>query len=172
MVPEDQSSWAAASVGWWSGAARCAGHPRLLRHDPSGTWYPSDNPALLGEIGQWLAFADGITGTASAAPPRPVLRVRRRGSTGRRSSSLPHPGRAPGSGSRKPGLIARPDINHRRHCLLSLHNPVGGRRRTKAGLPAIRRWCDRVKRLKGFTVMSGVFPPAGQLPGAAGWSGC
>jgi glutathione S-transferase len=24
--------------------------------------------------------------------------------------------------------------------------------------PAIRRWCDRVKRVKGFTVMSGVFP--------------
>ena len=24
--------------------------------------------------------------------------------------------------------------------------------------PAIRRWCDRVKRIKGFIVMSGVFP--------------
>ena len=24
--------------------------------------------------------------------------------------------------------------------------------------PAIRRWCDRVKRVKGFIVMSGVFP--------------
>ncbi len=23
--------------------------------------------------------------------------------------------------------------------------------------PAIRRWCDRVKRIRGFTVMSGVF---------------
>lgn len=37
------------------------------KYDPSGTWYPRDNPALLGEISQWLAFADGITGTASAA---------------------------------------------------------------------------------------------------------
>jgi glutathione S-transferase len=26
--------------------------------------------------------------------------------------------------------------------------------------PAIRRWCDRVKRLPGFIVMSGVFPAA------------
>jgi glutathione S-transferase len=24
--------------------------------------------------------------------------------------------------------------------------------------PAIRRWCDRVKHIEGFTVMSGVFP--------------
>ena len=33
----------------------------------SGLWYPRDDPKLLGEIGQWLAFADGITATASAA---------------------------------------------------------------------------------------------------------
>ncbi|MGO4834144.1 glutathione S-transferase family protein, partial [Rhizobiaceae sp. 2RAB30] len=37
------------------------------KYDPSGQWYPRDKPALLGEIGQWLAFADGITATASAA---------------------------------------------------------------------------------------------------------
>ncbi|MBZ9921213.1 glutathione S-transferase N-terminal domain-containing protein, partial [Mesorhizobium sp. BR1-1-7] len=37
------------------------------KYDPSGTWYPRNRPALLGEISQWLAFADGITSTASAA---------------------------------------------------------------------------------------------------------
>ena len=37
------------------------------RYDPSGTWYPRDDPRLLGEVSQWLAFADGITATASAA---------------------------------------------------------------------------------------------------------
>ena len=37
------------------------------QYDPSGPWYPRDDPRLLGEIGQWLAFADGITATASAA---------------------------------------------------------------------------------------------------------
>jgi glutathione S-transferase len=26
--------------------------------------------------------------------------------------------------------------------------------------PAVRRWTDRVRRLDGFVVMSGVFPPA------------
>ena len=37
------------------------------RYDPNGLWYPRSDPTLLGEIGQWLAFADGITATASAA---------------------------------------------------------------------------------------------------------
>jgi len=36
-------------------------------YDASGKWYPRDNPAMLGQIAQWLAFADGITATASAA---------------------------------------------------------------------------------------------------------
>ena len=37
------------------------------RYDPHDLWYPRSAPILLGEIGQWLAFADGITTTASAA---------------------------------------------------------------------------------------------------------
>jgi glutathione S-transferase len=37
------------------------------RYDQSGRWYPRDEPKVLGEISQWLAFADGITATASAA---------------------------------------------------------------------------------------------------------
>ena len=46
------------------------------KYDPSNTWYPRDNPAMLGEISQWLSFADAITGTASAlasfSAPSPV----------------------------------------------------------------------------------------------------
>ena len=34
------------------------------RYDPSKKWYPVDDPKMLGEIGQWLAFADGITATS------------------------------------------------------------------------------------------------------------
>ncbi|WP_308217587.1 glutathione S-transferase family protein [Paenalcaligenes niemegkensis] len=37
------------------------------QYDASGLWYPRDNPKRLGEISQWLAFADAITATASAA---------------------------------------------------------------------------------------------------------
>ena len=37
------------------------------KYDKSKKWYPTDNPALLGAMAQWMAFADGITATASAA---------------------------------------------------------------------------------------------------------
>ena len=40
------------------------------RYDPKGTWYPRDNPALLGEIGQWLAFF-----VAAASPRRFAARL-------------------------------------------------------------------------------------------------
>lgn len=36
------------------------------RHDPRGRWYPAD-ARLRGEVAQWLATADEITRTASAA---------------------------------------------------------------------------------------------------------
>jgi len=36
------------------------------RHDPQGHWYPAD-ARLRGEVAQWLATADEITRTASAA---------------------------------------------------------------------------------------------------------
>ncbi len=50
----------------------CAMHKRSSfisrsRYDPTGLWYPRADPALLGEISQWLTFADGVTATASAA---------------------------------------------------------------------------------------------------------
>src|SRR3954452_2529998 len=34
------------------------------RYDGAGAWYPTDDPAVLGEIQQWLAFADGISSTS------------------------------------------------------------------------------------------------------------
>ena len=37
------------------------------RYDSTRHWYPLDDPARLGEVSQWLAFADSITTTASAA---------------------------------------------------------------------------------------------------------
>lgn len=36
-------------------------------YDRSGQWYPTDDPRMLGRIQQWLAFADGLTGTISIA---------------------------------------------------------------------------------------------------------
>lgn len=37
------------------------------RYDKTKQWWPADNPALVGSVQQWLAFADQITATASAA---------------------------------------------------------------------------------------------------------
>ncbi len=37
------------------------------KYDAGNSWYPRENADLLGEIGQWMAFADSITATASAA---------------------------------------------------------------------------------------------------------
>ena len=37
------------------------------RYDPTGCWYPRQDPAAAGRIGQWLGFADGLTATAGAA---------------------------------------------------------------------------------------------------------
>ena len=37
------------------------------KYDKSGSWYPIDDPKKVGMISQWLAFADSITGSASAA---------------------------------------------------------------------------------------------------------
>jgi glutathione S-transferase len=37
------------------------------RYDAKATWWPSKQPELVGQVAQWLAFADQITGTASAA---------------------------------------------------------------------------------------------------------
>ncbi len=43
------------------------------RYDQTGRWWPKDDPRMLAEVAQWLAFADGITATASAARLHDVL---------------------------------------------------------------------------------------------------
>jgi glutathione S-transferase len=132
------------------------------KYDPSGRWYPRESPALLGEVGQWLAFADGITATASAARLHDGLfydfdiEAARAGAHklfrildehlwfGEREGrdwicAAPHP------------TVA--DIACFPYIMLSEEGGI-----SRQDYPAIRRWCDRVKRIKGFTVMSGVFP--------------
>lgn len=37
------------------------------RYDPAARWWPSADAVLVGRVAQWLAFADQITATASAA---------------------------------------------------------------------------------------------------------
>jgi glutathione S-transferase len=137
------------------------------KYDASGQWYPRDRPALLGEIGQWLAFTDAITATASAARLHDGLFYDLDVDVARADAHK----------------LLRIFDEHLwfgeqqdRHWICSAGHPTiadiacfpyialseeGGI--SRQDYPAIRRWIDRVKRVPGFTVMSGVFP-AGPSP--------
>lgn len=140
------------------------------KYDPSGTWYPRENPALLGEISQWLAFADGITGTASAARLHDALfydfdiDAARAGAHRLFRILDEHLWFAEQEGRQWICSASQPtiaDIACFPYIMLSEEGGI-----SRQDYPAIRRWCDRVKRIKGFIVMSGVFP-AGPARAAA-----
>jgi glutathione S-transferase len=38
-----------------------------LKYDPSGEWFPTDDPSVVGHIMQWLAFASRLTDSAGQA---------------------------------------------------------------------------------------------------------
>ncbi len=132
------------------------------KFDRSGKWYPTDQPELLGAINQWMAFSDGITSTSSAARlhdglfydfdieacragAHRLFRIldehlwfeEKQGNSW--LCSADHP------------TIA--DIACFPYVILSEEGGI-----SRQDYPAIRRWTDRVKRIPGFMVMSGVFP--------------
>lgn len=132
------------------------------RYDPTGQWYPTHDPALLGETASWLLFAEGTTNTASAARlyvnlgydfdidacragAHQLFRVLDehlwfREREGRDwIGSADHPTVA--------DIAIFPDV------VLSEEGGV-----SRLDYPALRRWTDRVKGLTGFMVMPGVFP--------------
>jgi glutathione S-transferase len=133
------------------------------KYDPGGTWYPTGDPALLGQIAQWLAFADGITATASAARLHDALfyhhidvEAARTGAHRLFRMLDDHLWFAEDAGqswicpSDHPTIA---DIACFPYVMLSEEGGV-----SRMDYPAIRRWSDRFKRIPGFTVMSGVFP--------------
>jgi len=132
------------------------------RYDLSGMWYPPSDPKLLGEIGQWLAFADNITATASAARLHDGFFYELDVMTARLGAhrlfrildehlwfreqedrnwicNASHP------------TIA--DIACFPYVMLSEEGGI-----SRQDCPSIRRWCDRFKRISGFIVMPGIFP--------------
>jgi glutathione S-transferase len=131
-------------------------------YDQSRLWYPRSDAKLLGEIGQWLAFADGITATASAARLHDglfyeldVMAARvgahrlfrildehlwfREQEDRNWICNASHP------------TIA--DIACFPYTMLSEEGGI-----SRQDYPSIRRWCDRCKRISGFIVMPGIFP--------------
>ncbi len=133
------------------------------KYDSTGEWYPRDDPAMPGLISQWLAFADGITTTASAARLHDALfhthidvEAARTGAHRLFRILDEHLFFAEEAGQDWlcPGdhpTIA--DIACFPYIMLSEEGGV-----SRMDYPAIRRWCDRFKRIPGFTVMPGVFP--------------
>lgn len=132
------------------------------RYDTSRQWYPVDDPRRLGEVSQWLSFADGITATASAARLHDGLfydvdiEACRTGA--HRLFRILDEHLWFGEQEGRDWIVAgdRPtiaDIACFPYVILSEEGGI-----SRQDYPAIRRWCDRVKRLPGFIVMSGVFP--------------
>lgn len=137
-------------------------------YDASGKWYPRDNPAMLGQIAQWLAFADGITATASAARLHDALFYTHVDVDAARTGAHKlfrildeHLFFAEEAGQDWICPGAHPtiaDVACFPYIMLAEEGGV-----SRMDYPAIRRWCDRFKRIPGFTVMSGIFPAG---PGA------
>ena len=132
------------------------------RYDKDGYWYPTESPAKLAMVTQWLCFANGITSTASAARlvdgffydldgdacrtgAHTLFRIldehlwfnQREGHDWIVAGDTP--------------TIA--DIACFAYVMLSEEGGI-----SRMNYPAIRRWCDHVKRLPGFIVMPGIFP--------------
>ena len=132
------------------------------KFDPSGRWYPVGDARLLGEVSQWLAFADGITATSSAARLHDALfydfdveacrteahRLFRILDERLWFSEAENSGWVCSAGH---PTIA--DIACFPYVILSEEGGI-----FRQDYPAIRRWTDRVKRIPGFVVMPGVFP--------------
>ena len=125
-------------------------------------WYPSDDAVRLGQVSQWLAFAESITASASQARlaegffydvDAPACREKAHTLfrildehlwfAERHQQSWLVPGAHP--------TIA--DIACFPYVMLSEEGSV-----SRLDYPAIRRWTDRVKRIPGFIVMPGIFP--------------
>jgi glutathione S-transferase len=132
------------------------------KYDASAKWYPRDDAALLGEVSQWLAFADAITATASAARLHDGLFYDLDVEAARAGAHRlfrildehlwfgEHDGRDWICAAGHPTIA---DIACFPYILLSEEGGV-----SRQDYPAIRRWADRVKRAPGFVVMSGIFP--------------
>ncbi len=131
------------------------------KYDEDRLWYPTGDPALLGEVAQWMAFAEGTTNTASAARlhdnlgyefdieavragAHRLFRVLDEHLWFQEQQGLswvcsgPHPTVA--------DLVLFPDV------ALSEEGGI-----FRLDYPALRRWEQRVREIPGFTNMPGIF---------------
>lgn len=131
------------------------------KYDASGKWFP-DDPAIMSEVMRWHAVGDGITGTASAA--RLALGMfydvdLERAQKGAHAlfrvidEHLWFGEKAGRDWLCRPDHPTTADIACFPYVMLSEEGGI-----PRQDYPALRRWCDRVRRIPGFVVMSGIFP--------------
>lgn len=135
-----------------------------LKYDGSGKWFPVGDAVVAGRAAMWLSFAEQITATASAARLHDSLFydfdiVALRAGAHRLFRILDeHLWFAEQEGQEFIASASHPtiaDIACFPYVMLSEEGGV-----YRQDYPAIRRWCDRFKRVPGFIVMSGIFPGA------------
>lgn len=131
-------------------------------YDGSGLWYPSGDTAVLTEIEAWHGFAEQLTQTVSAARltiamsyPFDLEKAQAGAHTlfRRLDEHLWFAEREGQDWLCRAGHPTTADIACFPYIALSEEGGV-----SRQDYPAIRRWLDRVKRIKGFVPMSGVFP--------------
>lgn len=138
------------------------------RYHPAGSWYPTQDPRLLGEVASWLQFAEATTNTASAARlcvnfgydfnlqacqagAHRLFRVLDGHLWFREQEGLDWVAFA--AAPTVADIALFPDV------ALSEEGGI-----SREDYPALRRWTERIQRLAGFIDMPGVLPVA-PLPG-------
>lgn len=129
------------------------------RHDPSGLWWPASDATLI----EWLGFARGLESSAGLARLHEAVgyvanleRCRRRANEHLRVLErhlwfTEHAGRRWLLPDEHPTAA---DLAVFVHVILCEEGGV-----ERMDYPAVRRWTDRIRYLKGFIAMSGVLPP-------------
>jgi glutathione S-transferase len=131
------------------------------KYDASGLWFPDDS-AVTAEVLRWHAVADDITATSSAA--RLALgygydfNIEKSQKGAHRIFRIMDEHLWFGEKEGRDWLCspAHPttaDIACFPYVMLSEEGGI-----SRQDYPALRRWTDRVRRVPGFTVMSGIFP--------------
>ena len=130
------------------------------KYDRARTWYPNEADRM-GRIHMWLALADEITGTASAARLHDSFfydfEVEKCRAGAHRLFRIldEHLWFAEQEGQDWIATKAHPtiaDIACFPYVMLSDEGGI-----SREDYPAIRRWTDRVRRIPGFVTMPGIF---------------
>jgi glutathione S-transferase len=139
------------------------------RYDTSGQWFP-DDPAVTAEVLRWHAVADDITATASAARlalgfdyPFDLAKTQAGAHRIFRiiDEHLWFGEKSCRDWLASPAHPTTADIACFPYVMLSEEGGI-----SRQDYPALRRWTDRVRRIPGFIVMSGIFPAGAALPAA------